>query len=255
MSDPGIDLLRGKRLGKWERSILLACRLPGHAIGTPIKMDGATRSQKVSLARAAKSLESVELLQVETMRRAIKTRDRRCAEPIYRDGAFYRRRDPSKVQWVNCRVGWLTSFGAGIKTEYMTELRDQRPIRWTTKKLEHAYEIGATEFYMSPHIQAGDREETAKMLARAPAINKELIPIAPPGGDDNTYRWVFSIRCAVGELGTVGSRRLWDRSVEIFDSGKSDQEIFERAPSSPTYPGRRTAKSKDLGQHPRSLLR
>ncbi|MBN8869080.1 MAG: hypothetical protein J0H66_04275 [Solirubrobacterales bacterium] len=246
--------LKGKRLGKWERGLLLDCGVIGQRTGIPIRVEGGTRAQNVAVRRAAKNLEATGLLITHKLRRASVIYDERLAMPIYRDGAFYRRVSPKRIHWTDCLAGWLSPFGAGVRVEYLPELRGQRPIRWTSERLRNAEHIGFTEYVSAPVLDAADVEGTQEAFARTSPINKAMKRIGPPGAEENPGRWTSAINCAVRELGSKGSVDLWTRSVEIFKSDETDAQLLQRGPQRATYRGRKTAKPGQLQKRRRELI-
>ena len=70
MLDSSLIDLKGKRLGKWERGILLSCGVMGQRVGTPIRAEDGTRAQNVAIQRAAKNLEEVGLVVTRKLKRA-----------------------------------------------------------------------------------------------------------------------------------------------------------------------------------------
>lgn len=166
--------------------------------------------------------------------------------PIYTEGAFYRRESPKRIHWTDCLAAWLSPFGAGVRDEYLPELREQRTIRWTSERLKNAERFAVYEYQFGPELEAADIEGTKEAFARIPPINKAVKPIGPPGAGENMGRWSCSIHIAVDELGSEGSLNLWKRSVEVFDSDETDAQLRQRRPKKAAHRGRKTANPGQL---------
>jgi hypothetical protein len=111
-----IAALRGTRLGRLERELLLAAAPNGHASGTPIV--AASGSAGVARRRALASLRAKGLVEIG---RAV-----RVADPELLADAGGR-------AYLRVRHAWRSTLGEWIVDAYARELERGLPIRWDSR--------------------------------------------------------------------------------------------------------------------------
>ena len=112
-----VDHLRGVRLGKWERRVLIHARQSFWSTLTgdrwqPHMGEDLTRSERECVRRAIRKLRGIGLVNVGP-------------ELLWGDGR--RGRPPNEVN--------LTKLGKGVCGTFWMELLEGEPIRWTTEAL------------------------------------------------------------------------------------------------------------------------
>jgi hypothetical protein len=158
---PSYAELKGKRLGKVERGILLSAPSPGLTGALILKAPSGRRSEQESVRRAARKLESLRLIRIAKVREGTRAHDPRLHEPIYWEGEFYVPIDKPRRHSVPRLVCWRTVFGNALVGAYREELNDRRSIRWR----EETYERVVRSASLSPVTEAA--WQAAKSAATA----------------------------------------------------------------------------------------
>lgn len=138
--------LAGMRLGALERTLLVNAPPLGTLGGLCIRAPEGTRSAQQAYLRASKKLAVAGLIHRKRVRQPTRASDPRRQHPVYRDGAFWHRRERTRAHRVARVFVWVTPFGAGIRMAYANELMSGRPIRWTRPKTEAARRYAAADW-------------------------------------------------------------------------------------------------------------
>jgi hypothetical protein len=122
--------LRGVRLGKWEREILLHAPSYEAKEGLPVGV-GESRAEKEAKLRAARKLKEAGLLFTGT--RKIEQETARLTARWWRDPETKRiyelHQRKIKRRYAH-RTVFLSPLGEGITSLFATELKARKPIRW-----------------------------------------------------------------------------------------------------------------------------
>jgi hypothetical protein len=130
--------LTGVRLGRHERFLLSHA---GSSQGiTPLVIDPAEapRSTQQGLLRAAMKLEAAGLIERHQLCKEGRARDPRRERPHFHADRFWTYTDPRRRHYVRRIAIWRTSFGEGIRQEFLVELQLGRPIRWNDRRVARA---------------------------------------------------------------------------------------------------------------------
>lgn len=225
--------LKGKRLGKNERSILLAAGSPGSTAPLILRTPAGATSMQESFRRAAWRLERLEMIRIAKLRESTRVHDPRAHRPVFRNGGFYVRNDKTRRQYVDVLVCWLTDFGEALVNIYRPELTDRRPIRWREDKYELA--VKAAKFSTTSAADwKSAKSDISIMLEQTPEPIQGETPYVPPGcGPQELGRWDLSVRVASMQNPRAGSARLLDEANTIMISAQSDEALRKAAANFP----------------------
>jgi hypothetical protein len=182
MCELGAYALRGVQLGKMERDLLLRAPSPEAAFG--LVLDHLDRSLREQLRQAAAKLEREGLLERDKMRCYVRARDPRQDRLLFRDGGFWRPRDPSRAQAVRRNVVWKSPFGFEIALLYRAQLAAAgTKIRWETRAVERA-QARARTHHVDRELRRGliatREEDEADALVRARGAGELAYPSFQP---------------------------------------------------------------------------
>jgi hypothetical protein len=238
---PTFAELKGKRLGRVERGILLSAGSPGRSGPLLLKAPSGKRSEQEGVRRAAWRLEGLRLIRMVKVTEGTRAYDPRREDPYYWDGQLKERLDKTRRHSVPRLICWRTVFGDALVDVYREELTGQRSIRWK----EVAYERAAWKASLNPVSGATWRaaeEEAARLLEESPAEVEEgrtLVTNDLEGAERE--RWLLSIDVAAMRNPGAGSKRLFNEAVNLAESGISLEELRREAPAKPVRPAKVTA--------------
>jgi hypothetical protein len=241
---PSYTELKGKRLGKIERGILLCAGSPGLTGALILKAPSGKRSEQEGIRRAARKLEGLRLIWIAKVREGTRAYDPRRNSPYYWGGQFFERTDKTRRHSVPRLVCWRTAFGDALVDAYRQELTDRRPIRWKEETFERAARVASLSPVSVATWQAAEAE-AARMLEQSPAeIEQGTTLITDDLEGDERDRWLLSIDVAAARNPGAGSKRLFEEAVDLADSGISLEELSREAPAEPVRPAKVTAAPK-----------
>ena len=239
---PSYAELKGKRLGKIERGILLSAGSPGLTGALILKAPSGKRSEQESVRRAARRLESLRLIRLAKVREGTRAHDPRRHEPFYWGGEFVERIDKTRRHSVPRLVCWRTVFGEALVNAYREELTDQRAIRWRRATYERVARSASLNPVSAVTWQVAEAD-AGRLLEVSHAEIEEGLPLISGELDaDGRERWRLSIQVAAARDPGAGSMRLFEESVTLMDSAVSLEELRREAPAKPARPPKVTAR-------------
>lgn len=235
--------LRGVRLGKMERWLLLNAPSPEALYGHPL--DEADRVIREQLRRASVKLERVGLVKRARMRVYVRARDPRAERLIFRDNGFWSREDPSRAHCVRRNVVWLTPFGFQIRLRYGAQLTSGAPIRWDPRTVRQARECVAFLDETDRRTQLAYQEEMERdAVILADPERRQLKPAVPAEieTEADLERWKLAV--AVARHRDAVARRpeeLWEAALHLWSTVGAEALRSEHA-SIPSVQDTRSAQ-------------
>jgi hypothetical protein len=232
--------LAGVRLGKVERWLLVNASSPERLSGLILNAHGESRSAQGALLRGARKLSRLGLLEIERVPTLEPAQDPRRLEPHYRDGAFYRWRDPTRLRLGSRRGVWLSPFGVQIQHRYAIELREGRSIRWDPAEIRHATEVASRYPFTAQYQRRSWLEQRRRELKAELNETKgePTVPVVPSflASDEDRRRWRIAVARAATENPRARSRRLWEAAVAIYRSADSTEALIPPIRTTATDP-------------------
>ncbi len=239
---PTFAQLKGKRLGRIERGILLSAGSPGRTGALLLKAPSGKRSEQEGICRAARRLEELRLVRLAKVREGTRAHDPRREDPYYWGGEFMERVDKTRRHSVPRLICWRTVFGDALVDAYREELNDRRSIRWKAETYERVARYASMNPVSEVTWQAAEAE-AARLLEESPAEVEEGRPLISGELDgDERERWQLSIDVAAARNPGAGSMRLFEESVTLMDSEIPLEDLLREAPAKPVRPAKVTSE-------------
>jgi hypothetical protein len=173
-----------------------------------------------TLRRAAVKLERVHLLERHRMVVYTRARDPRGERLIFRDGAFWKRADPTRAHRVRRNVVWLSPFGHQIVARYRSQLEWGDPIRWDAQTVLAARDRAAR--YLNRDMRHDDRtareEDERDQVILASHAKRALQPAVPDEVETSgeTERWTLAVTVARLAAPDASADDLWDQALLLW---------------------------------------
>lgn len=225
--------LEGVRLGEMQRWLLLAAPSPEALEG--FVLEHPDRSVQETMRAAAARLEQAGLVDRYRVPLYTRARDPRGERLVFRDGAFWTRKDPTRAHAVRRTVIWQSPFGVEIVKRYRRQLESGAAIRWDPRTVRSAFERKARVPDQHRRVQLANMEEEARdAVVLADHSRRALTPAVPDDvmASGDTERWELATAVAHDQAPDARPDALWEHALELWRSS-SVEELRAAAPTTP----------------------
>ena len=249
MSDRGDHPLRGVRLGKMERWLLLHAPGPDALFGLVLdEPDAAVRDQ---LRRAACKLERVRLLEHERMQVYVRARDPRRERLVLHNGRLWLRTDSTRAHAVRRNVVWQSPFGFELVLRYRPQLATGTAIRWDRRTVMRAFERASVRSRDHRRVEIAAREEAERdeVILSDPVLVEPAVPQEVRSSGD-LERWALAVAAAQERIPAGEPPAIWDLARELWAS----QDALSLSAPCPAVTAPRLSAAEQFRRRPRSQL-